>query len=262
MKICEFFAFLVYNTQKDGNNMDKYMSFKTISIDASEVDYKKEYRLCHLFQEFSKIATINAKVIGLWTPEMMNKYGWVVAKQSLHIEKPISLRDVIELSTIAGNGKFASFPRYYFISKDNENIGSCSSVWTLIDMESRRIVSPRKLGLEIPFIDTDKTLSSPQNIHIDIPMDFIKTKQVCYSDVDTNQHMNNTRYIEWALDMVHFDIFKDFYISDLTIQYKKEIRPMSDVCLYLGQDNNRYIVEGRNEKEEVYFTIEFIFQER
>lgn len=88
------------------------------------------------------------------------------------------------------------------------------------------------------------------------------TRKVLYSDVDTNQHMNNTRYIQWAFDLIDYHKHENYFVSDLTIQYKKEIRPLEDVVLYLGQDQHRYIVEGRTENEDVYFTIEVYFNDR
>lgn len=238
------------------------MSYETFSVEVGEVDYMGEYQLCHLFNRFSKIATNSAKDIGLWNPEMLNQYGWVVAKQSLHLNQPICQRDIIELSTTVGKNTLVTFPRFYFLNKDQKQIGYCSSIWTLIDITSRRIVSPKKIGLQVPVIEEDNPFDAPLNIDIDIPMQYITTRQVLYSDVDTNQHMNNTRYIQWSLDLIDFHIHKEYYLSDLSIQYRKEIRPLEQVYLYLAHQNNRYIIEGRNQEDEAYFTLEIYFEKR
>jgi len=239
--------------------MNDFMSYEKKNIEICEVDYMGRYQLCHLFNRFAELATINAMKIGLWNVDMMANYGWVVAKQTLHLEEPICHGDVIELSTIAGRGSFVSFPRYYFIHKNNQRIGYCSSIWTLIDIQNRRIVAPRKIGLKIPQFDHDISLEKPHDIDMNIEMKYHSTRQVQYSDVDTNQHMNNTRYIQWALDIIDYSIHQSQYISDLTIQYKKEIRPLEMVQLYLGHIDNRYVVQGKNAQGEEFFLIEFIF---
>lgn len=242
--------------------MNDIITSITKQIEICEVDYMGQYHLSELFNQFSTIATINAKKIGLWNEDMMSQYGWVVAKQSLHLDEPIYFKDIIELSTIVDNGSFVSFPRYYFIHKGDQRIGYCSSIWTLIDIHKRRIVSPKRIGLNVPSVNHNEHLEEPQNIDIDIPMNYITSRKVLYSDVDTNQHMNNTKYIQWGMDLIDYDIHKDYFVSDLTIQYKKEIRPMEDVQLFLGNQDQRFIIEGRGEDQCVYFTIEIHFQRR
>lgn len=261
-KICENLEILLYNTKQGCENMKDLITYEKRQIEICEVDYMGEYHLYHLLNRFAEIATINAKLIGLWNETMMKQYGWVVAKQSLHLDRPIRYQDIIELSTTVQNGSYVSFPRYYFIKRDQQDIGYCSSIWTLIDIYKRRIVSPKRIGLEVPVVEHDLHLAEPANIEINIPMNFVTTRKVLYSDVDTNQHMNNTRYIQWALDIIDYDIHREYFVSDLTVQYKKEVRPLEDIQLFLGKQEQRFIIEGRNSEGLVYFTIEIYFNKR
>lgn len=238
-----------------------YITYKIKKIEIHEVDYMLNYQLCYLFNELTTIATTNALKIGLWNEDMMGKYGWIIAKQTLHLDQPITYNDTIEFSTVAGHSSHVAFPRYYFIKKDNQIIGTCSSIWTLIDIQKRRMTSPKRIGLTIPNMNHDVFLEEPHNIDIDLDMKHITTRQVLYSDIDTNQHMNNTRYIQWALDCIDYSIHQKAYISDITIQYKKEVRPLEFVELYIGHKDNRYIVEGKNDKE-TFFIIEIYMTNR
>lgn len=242
--------------------MKDLMTYETRKIEGNELDYMQEYQLCHLLNCFSKIATLNAKKIGYYDDSMRGQYGWVVAKQSLHLDRPLTIFDELELSTIVGKNSFVAYPRYYFVHSVSKQVGYCSSVWTLIDIKSRRITSPKKIGLPELEINHDMSLPAPKNIVIDVDMNLICQRTVFYSDVDTNVHMNNTRYIQWALDVIDFNIHKTHFVSDLNVQYKKEIRPLENVLLYLGHKDNRYIVEGRSQLDEVYFTIELTFKIR
>lgn len=242
--------------------MEDLMTYETRQIEISDIDYMGDYRIAHLLNRFSCIATENAQKLGLWNDKMRDQFGWVVAKQTLHLEKPIHHRDLIELSTIVQNGTMVTFPRYYFIKKEGQVIGHCSSIWTLIDIHKRRIIAPRRVGINVPFVEHEFFLEEPQAIEMNLDMKEIMTRKVLYSDVDTNQHMNNTRYIEWAYDAIDINIHRDYFVSDLTIQYKKEIMPMEDVVIFVGERTQRYIVEGRNQDNDVYFTIEIIFKNR
>ena len=233
---------------------------KTIEI--NEVDDMGEYFFHHLLNLFSQIATVNAMKIGVWNQAMMSQYGWVVAKQYLHLDEPIRYQDEIELSTTISKGSFVSFPRYYYIKKNQKVIGTCSSVWTLLDIQKRRMVSPQKIGIIFPEVSKEPLLDLPPMIQKNLEMTYIKDREVLYSDVDINQHMNNTCYIQWALDLIDFDKHHQCYIRDINIQYRKDIRPREMVKLFMGEDDHRYLIEGRNEQDDVYFTIEIYFYDR
>lgn len=241
--------------------MDELITKEMKTIEICDVDYMGEYQLSHLFNRFATIATTNAMKLDMWNETMFHQYGWVVAKQTLTLDQPIMIGDHIEFSTLVAKGSFVAFPRYYFIKKDGKEIGRCSSVWTLIDIQNRHIVSPQRIGIHIPKVQHDIHLQAPKTIQLDIPLQLIMTRQVLYSDVDTNQHMNNTRYIQWAFDIIDYHVHKKYYVREISINYKKEIRPLQFVELYLGHDQNRYIVEGKDDKD-IYFTIEIYFDNR
>lgn len=241
--------------------MKDFITTEMKEIEICDVDYMGEYQLWHLFNRLTTIATSNVIKLDMWNETMFHDYGWVVAKQTLTLDQPIMLNDHIELSTLIAKGSFVAFPRYYFIKKDGKEIGRCSSVWTLIDIQNRRIVSPQRIGIHIPVIQHDFHLETPKTIQLDIPLQFIMKRQVLYSDVDTNQHMNNTRYIQWAFDIIDYQVHEKNYVKEISINYKKEIRPLQYVELYLGHENNRYIVEGKD-SDNIYFTIEIYFSKR
>ena len=149
---------------------------KTIEI--NEVDDMGEYFFHHLLNLFSQIATVNAMKIGVWNQAMMSQYGWVVAKQYLHLDEPIRYQDEIELSTTISKGSFVSFPRYYYIKKNQKVIGTCSSVWTLLDIQKRRMVSPQKIGIIFPEVSKEPLLDLPPMIQKNLEMTYIKDREV------------------------------------------------------------------------------------
>ncbi len=253
---------MIYNTFQGSENMENMITSQIKKIEVCDADYMGEYKLYHLFNHFTNIATENAMKINMWNKDMFYQYGWVIAKQTLTLHQPIKIDDVLELSTVIAKGSFVAFPRYYFIKKDGKEIGRCSSIWTLIDIKNRRIVSPKKIGINIPEVQHSFHLDTPKTISLDLPLHCVMKRQVLYSDIDTNQHMNNARYIEWALDTIDYQVYKKYFIKELSIHYKKEIRPLEFVKLYLGQDENRYIIEGQNENQESCFIIEIYFDKR
>lgn len=213
-------------------------------IDFNEVDFTKKYKISSLFSTLALIATQNAIEIGMWNDDMNQSYGWVLAKQSLILDEPICLNDEIDISTCVDKGSFVVFPRNYYIKKDHKLIGTVSSLWTLIDIKKRTIVSPKRLGLHIPDIKCDYPLQSPITIKENRDFQFVCQRQVMYSDVDTNLHMNNARYLQWACDLIDFSYYEKNYINKVNINYKKEIPPLSTVDLYLCKEDHCFVVKG------------------
>ncbi|MGI6777525.1 MAG: hypothetical protein ACOX7R_05735 [Acetivibrionales bacterium] len=56
-------------------------------------------------------------------------------------------------------------------------------------------------------------------------------------DIDTNNHVNNTRYVNWILETIPLDIYENFSLKTLDIVYKKEVGYGSSVSCICSSDN-------------------------
>lgn len=230
-------------------------------LDFNDVDYAGNYKLTALFSTLAMLATKNAIEIGMWNEDMRTQYGWVVAKQTMKLEEPIRVDDVIEISTCVDKGSFVAFPRNYYIKKEERLVGTISAIWTLIDIEKRNIVAPKRVGLIVPDIKCEMPLDTPKTVKEDIELELICQRKVMYSDLDVNQHMNNARYLEWACDLIDLDLYKDHYIKEVSINYKKEIKPAAYVNLFIGKNADKFIIKGESE-DEIAFILELFFCKR
>lgn len=221
-----------------------------------ESDYCGHYRLSEMFSILSDLATKNATEIGIWKEEFEGIYGWVLVKQTLKLQRPIKIGEAIYLSTRAGKSSKIQFVRQYDIQDNNDHfIGGVYSVWTLLDLHQRRIVRPDKVGMDIPGIKHyEHYVSSYQEVDTAIDVSFVMERKVVYSDLDVNQHMNNYRYIEWALDVFDYTAFKEYFITELSMVYKKELAPNTNVKILFGQKDNAFKVVFVSEDEQ---TIHF-----
>ena len=96
----------------------------------------------------------------------------------------------------------------YFFMGDIKESGFDILEECLIDLKARRIVIPKRLGFIIPVVNHGIKLDTPKNIDDNLELKEVCKRQVLFSDVDLNQHMNNAKYIDWALDSIDFDIHK------------------------------------------------------
>lgn len=209
-----------------------------------ESDRMFEYKIANLLSMFADLATINAIQIGMWKDELKGKYGWMLSRQTLKLKRPISLEEEVNVITRVQGGSRVQFGRSYDIESEGEIIGGAYSIWTLIDLKNRRIVKPQQVGLNI--LEIEKTHSFVENyepVLKNIKTQQVSERQVLYNDVDVNQHMNNAKYIEWALDLISYQQHQEYYIEQLSMHYKKEIAPLTMVQLFYGEENNDFKVE-------------------
>jgi len=70
------------------------------------------------------------------------------------------------------------------------------------------------------------------------------TRPVYYSDVDINGHMNNTKYADIACDAVHYERFRDVFLSEVQINYLQESFPEDEILVFCAEAADAYYVRG------------------
>lgn len=221
------------------------------TIQNDQCDYTSRLRDENIFVYFSRLAVIDALNTGFYTDSMKGKYGYVVSKQTLILKEPIYEDDQVTFITDIGHYSNVIFPRLYYVEKNGKRIGECHSIWTLIDLNKRRITSPRRAHIELP-LNPEYIMEEPETLFTQDNRKHISSYKVLYSDIDTNGHLNNTRYLRIASNLIPVEIYKDHFLDSISINYKKEILAHQTIELYLTQNGDEYIIEGDVEKQNCF----------
>ena len=75
------------------------------------------------------------------------------------------------------------------------------SIWVLMDENTRGMVLPGKSGVHVEGVTLGDELPVPSNL-TGLTTDRQTTRTVAEEDIDKNKHMNNTRYLAWAYDLL------------------------------------------------------------
>lgn len=140
------------------------------------------------------------------TPAYLHKknLAFILTKISFRYYGEIREDDVIKVETWANPPKTITFPRNYRIYSGGETAVEAASEWVLLDTEGKNILRPAGYmdiftaydGEELAFT-VQKRIKMPEN------MDAASEYTVGYSDIDTNFHMNNARYIDLICDNLY-----------------------------------------------------------
>ena len=126
------------------------------------------------------------------------------------------------------------FPRYFVIrDTDGEIIGKASTVWALMDLQTRQMVAPDPVAFLMPDnSDLKAPLPLPRPI---VPLadsrQIEKTYTPVYIDLDANGHMNNTKYADLLCNLLGTDILRTIRFQSMTMNYNAEI--LLDQHIYL-----------------------------
>ena len=97
------------------------------------------------------------------------------------------------------------------------------TLWVLMNMDTRAMIQPGQSGIEVMGTDRGLELASPKGI---VPRDMVNSspRRVCFTDLDRNGHMNNTRYMEWVEDLFPSRFHREHKLKEFTVCYLAECR--------------------------------------
>ena len=87
----------------------------------------------------------------------------------------------------------------------------------------------------------------------------METRKVRYSDIDLNGHLNNTKYIDYIIDLHDSDFYKKNSIVRFLINYEKELMDNDVLNLFSDHQNPEYI---KGEVDKTAFEVNISYQER
>lgn len=186
-----------------------------------------------------------------------NNVIFVITKITVEYDRLPRLDEVLEVRTWNPCVSGVSFVRNYDFCVGNEHIGKATSRWVLVSYTERRIMRPDCVFLNVTTneeehvdIGLSRRIKLPENAD-----SYNKgTYHASVTDMDTNRHVNNTRYGDLLVDYsgVDFDKkritgFEIHFVSELKAGEEVEIESalLSNVCYMIAQKSGAQVFTGR-----------------
>lgn len=156
----------------------------------------------------------------------------MLLKWEVKIDDLPSFGDTVTVSTHVHSMKgFLADREFAIRSADGRPLAWARSNWLLVDTEKRR-------PLRVPADQYERFGVTPESSPLFVAIDdvqlpegvgaspeYIHALAVCarHGDIDTNRHVNNVRYLAWALDSLSGDFFGGVTPIALRANYRKEL---------------------------------------
>ena len=200
---------------------------KTYDINYSDVDSKLRCRISSIINFICDIGTNQSEVLGDTIESLKKKnIAWVFYKYDIKIYKYPMYREKISITTETfGFRKFYAYRNYLIKNEKGEVLGETMAIFFLIDIEKRRAIRIPKDEYELYDIGGNlKEDIKMDQVRVSDVEENIKEYEVRYRDIDSNGHVNNVNYVEWAIESVPLHVAKNFTIGRVKVVFERETK--------------------------------------
>lgn len=149
---------------------------------------------------------------------------WAVTRHRVQVSRMPHRGETLRVETWPMPTTHAAFPRS--VVAYDESGAECFraiSLWVLMDLDTRNMILPGKSGITVAGTLRGTELALPGGL-IARELENTSSRTVCYTDLDRNGHMNNTRYLDWVDDLFPSRFHEGHILRDMTVCYLAEAR--------------------------------------
>ena len=234
-------------------------SFKS-RVRYSECDEKSNITLSALVNYLQDSCTFQAESLNLgmkyWED---NRVAWILSYWHIIIERFPKLGEEICISTWPYDfTRFTAYRNFIIKDKDEQVIAYANSLWVYVDTETgrlKRVNEKQKLlystGPAYPMEAMAKKVEIPSR------MEAKEAFKVQRFHIDSNQHVNNEKYILMAMEYLP----DNSRINSVRVEYKNAAVLGDMIYPHVGIKDNKVIVLLGNEEMKSFAVVEFLISE-
>ena len=189
---------------------------------------------------------------------------WAIIRQKVQVTRVPLRGETIRVETWPMPNTRVAFPRSVVAYDEAGNeVFRSISIWVLMDTKTRAMILPGKSGIMVPGTIRGNELAAPNALPARDLRNH-RTRPVCFTDLDRNGHMNNTKYLDWIADLIPSSLHKSHEIKELTVCYMSEAREgqMLDLQWDFLEEGCLQVDAHRNlgDKDERIFSARILFE--
>jgi acyl-ACP thioesterase len=198
---------------------------KEYEIHYYQIDKTQKATALALVSLLEDTALSHSQAIGLGIEELRAKrIVWLLNSWNIIIDKYPKWYDRISIENwMTHMEHFYATTDSYIKNANGEIIARASILWILMSIERKRPIRVPLEFSELYGMESEKAIAHPFR-----PIEGVNGPEtegsylVRRSDIDTNEHVNNSRYIEWALEQVPTNVYDQCRLYSLEVKYKRE----------------------------------------
>ncbi len=219
-----------------------------------EADASKRLSLQNIGAFILDAAGMAAKTRGFGMDYMHERgLAWVTSRIAIEMMEYPHEYETISIETwVEDCTSIFSTRNFLIYNSRKEIIGQASTIWSMIDFNTRKMVDLLKstdLGNHVATTQNPLfTISKPKRVDCKSIGEPIHTHKVVVSDIDMNQHVNSMKYLQWAIDTLSLNEIMNNTIKRMDINYLREALYNQNIKIYNETIDNNCKFELCNEE--------------
>lgn len=211
-----------------------------------ETNLRKELTVPALMRYFEEMALLQSESAGVgFEYYKANDVGWVLHQFDIRINRFPTFADRVTVRTQpVSTYKFMGFRKYWILDSQNQELITADTSWLFINPKTRRPIRVNDdMKKAYGHIDIEEEKLFIQDVPALERVDHTREFDVRYSDIDVNMHVNNTHYVEWAMEALPEKIREQCLLQNIRISFRKETPMMSGIIsqVQLNETPSGYI---------------------
>jgi len=232
---------------------------------AYDVDFRKRASPESICRWFLEAAWNHAEQLGIGFAALaQHNQFWVLARLMVEIDQYPLWGQRAQLTTWPrGISGVLALRDFELCDAGGGRLAAGSSSWLVLDGKTHRAQRLDKLAKQIPAEITCRALKrDPAKILPSDPGKAQLSKEVLYSDIDVNDHVNSARYIGWCLDTYSREFHQRHSLHRLEVNYVGETKWPDQVSVFSTEPRPLHFAHSiRNCKSEEVCRAELVWAE-
>ena len=202
-----------------------------------DVDFKNQLKISSIFNFMQDIASEHAKNLGVgWQELQQEGLFWALSWVKIVFLKYPKFEESFKIKTWP-KGKYRLYALRDFLLFDGSNEILCraATAWLLVNVKSKRVNDLKILPAGIPYLTNEHALTDlPGKIAIENKKEIFYRKNIVYTDLDMNLHVNNEKYVEFILNCYSQEYHAANNIKSLQISFLSETKYGENLEIYVN----------------------------
>lgn len=165
---------------------------------------------------------------------------WMLARSHYSLDNTNPATSSICIETWPRGADAVQSFRGFCIYADGKNIGNAEQSWILVDMDKRRLLPTKRFPQLAQINNTEKPPAEKLQHKAFPALSVFETVKILPEDIDINHHMNNARYLLYAMRPLKTEV-----AHEVRIDYERECVCGEEIVLRAAEKDDLWYVDGQ-----------------